>query len=65
MATLDDLRAAVAKDKEVSAQVIALLTDIRSKLAEATAASDPVVMQQIVDDLNANNAALVAAVTSV
>ena len=61
MATLDEIKAAVARDTEVTSSAITLLRSIHQQLEEAKA--DPVKLQEVLDGLNANTDALAAAVS--
>jgi len=63
MASLADIQAAVAAEKTVEASVVALLTTLSADLQAAVASNDPAAMQAVVDGINANAAALSAAVT--
>lgn len=64
MATLQEIRDAVAAEKTVEDSIIALLGEISQKLNDAIAANDPAAMQQVVDDLNAHRQALADAVVA-
>ncbi len=64
MATLDDVRAAVAAERTVEDSVVTLLEGIAQQLAVAMASNDPVAMQTVVDDINANASRMAAAVAA-
>lgn len=68
MAALDDLKAAVAAEQTVEQSAITLLNGLTSQLAALVAASNGSVaaadIQAIVTSVNANAAALAAAVTA-
>lgn len=64
MASLADITAAVAAETTVEASVVALLTQLSADLQAALANNDPVAMQAVVDSINANAAAMAAAVAA-
>ncbi len=64
MATLNDIRDAVAAEKTVEDSIITLLGQIAQQLKDAIASNDPAAMQQVVDDLTAHRQALADAVTA-
>lgn len=64
MADLTALKDAVAKEREVTASVIALLGDLTKRLNDAIASQDPAAIQAVVDDINSNSASLAAAVVA-
>lgn len=72
MAIQDDIRAAFTKETEDEGKLIAVLQatlasnkDLADKLAAALAnAADPAQMQQLLDQINANNAAMEAELTA-
>lgn len=64
MATLADITAAVAAEKTVEDSVITLLQQLSQMLKDAIAANDPVAMQAVVDQLNANAKTLSDAVVA-
>ena len=61
MATLDDLKAAMANEDTKVQGLIAAFKDLADKLAAAVAANDPVALQALVDEANATSAAVDAA----
>lgn len=64
MATLDDVRSAVAAERTVVDSVVTLLTDLSKRLADAITANDPAAIQAIVDDMNKQKDDLAAAVAA-
>ncbi len=64
MATLTDLQAKVAALSTVEDSVIALLAGISQQLKDAIAANDPAKLQQLANDLDAQQAKLATAVTA-
>lgn len=71
MATLADIQAALAAETNEEGKLIALATSmndelklVSTQLAAALAANDPVAMQSVVDQLNANTAAVDAELAS-
>ncbi len=60
--TLDDLKLKVDAESTVEASAITLLQELSAKLTAA--ASDPVKVQAIADELSQNSAALAAAITA-
>lgn len=72
MATLADIQAAIAAEKEEEDKIIALLQQMSTDnkqmaidLAAAIAANDPAAIQGIVDSLNANTTAMDQAIAGV
>lgn len=64
MATLADIRAAVAAERTVQDSVVVLLQQLAQMLKDAIAANDPVALQGVVDDLTKNASDLSAAITA-
>jgi len=64
MATLADIKAKVDAEKTVEDSIVTLLTSVSQQLKDAIASNDPAAMQAIADELDANTAALSAAVTA-
>lgn len=64
MAILDDLEAKVAAETTVEASAIKLLTELSAELKAAVASNDPTRIQAVITTLDANNAALAAAITA-
>lgn len=62
MSNLDSLTAAVKANTDVEQSAIALIADIAQRLADAK--TDPAAVQALADQLNANAAALSAAVVA-
>jgi len=62
MASLQDIRQAVADEKTVEDSVLALLTSVEQQLKNAIASNDPAAMQAIVDDITAHKQAMADAV---
>ncbi len=62
MADLSALQAEVTENGEVGASAAALLAGLSQQLKDALAANDPAAVQALVDELDANTAALAAAV---
>jgi len=58
MATLDDLKTAMANEDTKVQGLIAAFKDLAAKLAVAVAANDPVALQALVDEANATSAAI-------
>lgn len=61
---LDDLKAAVAKNKDVDDSAIALLKGLKDKLDQAIASNDPAALKALSDSLGSEQADLAAAVTA-
>ncbi len=61
---LDDLKAAVAAETEVTQSAIALLNGLKAKLDAAIAAGDPAALKALSDSLGKDTADLAAAVTA-
>lgn len=64
MATLADLKAKVEAEKAVEDSAVTLLVGLNQQLKDALASSDPAAIQALSDELDANTAALAAAVTA-
>ena len=64
MASLQDIRQAVADEKTVEDSVLALLTSVEQQLKNAIASNDPAAMQAIVDDITAHKQAMADAVAA-
>lgn len=64
MATLDDLVSKVQALTTVDESVVALLTDLKTKLDAAIASGDPAKLQQLSDALDAQTQKLSDAVTA-
>jgi len=64
MATLDDIKQAVADEKTVEDSVLALLTNVEQQLKDAIAQNDPAAMQAVVDQIAANKRAMADAVAA-
>jgi len=64
MATLDDIRAAVAAETTVEQSIMTLLQQTVAELKTAMASNDPAAMQVVVDSIAANTKALSDAVTA-
>lgn len=64
MATMDDLKAAVARNTSAENSVIELLKGISQQLKDAQAANDPAAVQAVIDQIDANTAAAAAAVVA-
>lgn len=62
MATLDDIKQAVADEKTVEDSVLALLNNVEQQLKDAIAQNDPAAMQAIVHQIAANKQAMADAV---
>ncbi len=56
MATLEDVKAAVAALKETEVKVVGLLDELHAKLVAAIAANDPAAIQEVADGLGTINA---------
>lgn len=61
MATLDDVKTAMATEDGKVDGLIAAFKDMAAKLAAAVAANDPAALQALVDEANAKSAAIDAA----
>ncbi len=61
---LDDLKAAVAAETEVTQSAIALLNGLKAKLDAAIAAGDPAALKALSDSLGKDTTDLAAAVTA-
>ena len=64
MATLDDIRTAVAGETNAVAAVTTLLQSLATELKAALASEDPTAIQTLVDQINANANALANAVAA-
>lgn len=64
MAALDDLKAAVAKNTDVTESAIVLLQGLKAKLDEAIASDDPAALQALSDQLGTETQKLADAVTA-
>jgi hypothetical protein len=62
MATLQDVRDAVARQTTVEQSVVTLLGQISQQLKDAIAANDPAALQAVVDQIDANTKTLSDAV---
>lgn len=62
MATLEDLKAAVARETDAEQSVITLLQGISQQLKDAKAANDPAAIDAVIAQIDANTAKLGAAV---
>jgi hypothetical protein len=61
---IDDLAAKVAAYTTVEASTVALLTDLSARLKSAVASGDPTQLTGLIAQIDANNAALAAAVVA-
>jgi len=64
MATMNDLRAAVARNTSVDESVLTLLAGISQQLKDAQASGDPAALQEVINQLDANTDRMAAAVTA-
>lgn len=64
MASLADLKAAVAEQTTVVQSAVTLLNGIHAKLEEALAQNDPAAIQEVLDDIKADTDALSSAVAA-
>jgi hypothetical protein len=64
MATLDDVRTAIASETNVVNAVTALLQQLSAQLKDAMASEDPAALQSLVDEINANANSLANAVAA-
>lgn len=64
MATMEDLKAAVARNTSAENSVIELLKGISQQLKDAQAANDPAAVQAVIDQIDANTSAAAAAVVA-
>lgn len=62
MATMEELNAAVARNTDAEASVVALLKGISQQLKDARAANDPAAIDAVIAKIDANTAAAAAAV---
>ncbi len=63
MAALDDLKAQVARVKDVDDSAVALLKGLKAKLDAAIASGDPAAVQALSDELGKDTDGLAAAVS--
>lgn len=64
MATMQDLRDAVARNTSVDDSVIAMLQGISQQLKDAQALNDPQAIQDVITQLDANTQKMTDAVTA-
>jgi hypothetical protein len=64
MATLDDVRTAIASETNVVNAVTALLQQLSAQLKTALAAEDPAAIQSLIDEINTNANSLANAVAA-
>ena len=65
MATVMDMKAAVEQDTSVTNSAVILIQSLAAKIQELiNQGADPAALQALVDELNANNATLAAAVAA-
>lgn len=64
MSALDDLKAEVARVKDVDASAVALLQGLSAKLDAALAANDPAAIQALADELRGDTDGLAASITA-
>lgn len=64
MATLADIQHSIASQTTVEASVVTMLTGLSQQLKDAIAASDPVALQALVDQIDANTKTLSDAVVA-
>lgn len=64
MATMDDLKASVARNTAVDTSIVTLLQGISQQLKDAQAQNDPAAIQAVIDQLDANTKTLSDAVTA-
>jgi hypothetical protein len=64
MATIDELKVDVEAQTEVINSAVVLLNGLSAQLAAAIASNDPAKVQAVKDELDANTAALAAAVAA-
>ena len=64
MATLDDVRTAIAGETSVVNAVTALLQQLSAQLKAALAAEDPAAIQSLIDEINTNANSLANAVAA-
>ncbi len=64
MAELDDLKTAVAKNKDVVDSAIVLIQGLKAKLDAAIASGDPAALKALSDSLGAEDQALADAVAA-
>lgn len=62
MATLDDIKAAVAAQTTVIGSAITLLNELHTKLTEALQTNDTAKIQEVLDEMQAQTASLASAV---
>lgn len=64
MAQMDDLRAIVERDSEVTTSAVALLQGLKAQLDDAIAAGDPAAFKELSARLGSNTQALADAVAA-
>jgi hypothetical protein len=64
MATMEELKAAVQRNTDVDSGVVTMLQGLSQQLKDAQAANDPVAVQAVIDQLDANTKTLSDAVTA-
>jgi len=64
MATIDELKAAVARNTAVDDSVITLLQGISQQLKDALASGNPAALQEVITQLDANTQKMADAVTA-
>lgn len=64
MATLTDIKDAVAAERTVVDSVVTLLADLSQRLKDAIASNDPAALQAIADDINREKEDLAAAIVA-
>ncbi|SRR6266404_4126 len=64
MATMQELRDAVQRNTDVDDSVVTLLQGVSQQLKDAQAQNDPVAIQAVIDQLDANTQHMAAAVTA-
>jgi flagellin-specific chaperone FliS len=64
MATMNDLRSAVERNNSLEDSVLTMLQGISQQLKDAQAQNDPQAIQQVIDQLDANNQRMADAVAA-
>lgn len=64
MSTLDDLKAKVAANTQVTQSAVALIQGLKQKLDDAIASGDPAQLQALSDQLGKDDQALADAITT-
>lgn len=64
MSALDNLKAQVARNKEVSDSAVALLQGLKTKLDEAIASGDPAELQALSDSIGTESQELADAIVA-